>query len=254
MKQDYFETEFVQNNFPKYDCPSCKKSELVVSEFKSTENGYTKRNRSDKEWDFEWDQHLFSATLECKGCRETVFCTGDGFVDEEIDEIGHGSISRSFFVSYRPKFFYPSLKFIAFPIATPKEVQESINTACAVYHSFPASACNSLRIAAEDVLTSLGVAEPEAGEYISLAKRSKDLPENSQERVLLDAIRWLGNDGSHSKTLITHRDAQDAFVVMDLLIEKVYSDREMKIQELAKAISEHKGPVRRRGLYQEQLR
>lgn len=249
MKQDYFETAFAQESFPKYDCPSCRKSELEVTNFTSTQNGYTKRNSSDRDWDFEWDEHLFSATLECKNCKETVFCTGDGFVDEDFDGDSEGDFRRYHFLSYRPKFFFPSLKFIDFPVATPKEVQESIHTACAMYHSYPASACNALRIAAEDILTSLGVPEPEAGEYRSLAKRSKELPEDSQERLLLDAIRWLGNDGSHSNTLITHRDAQDAFEVMDLLIEKVYSDRAMKIQELAKAIREHKGPVRLRGLY-----
>lgn len=249
MKQDYFEIAFAQSNFPKYDCPSCRNSELEVTNFTSTENGNTKRNNSDRDWDFEWDEHVFSATLECKKCKETVFCAGDGFVDEDFDEDGEENFRRYHFVSYRPKFFFPSLKFLDFPVATPKEVQGSINTACAMYHSYPASACNALRIAAEDILTTLGVPEPEAGEYSSLAKRSKELPEDSQERLLLDAIRWLGNDGSHSKTLITHRDAQDAFEVMDLLIEKVYSDRAMKIQELAKAIREHKGPIRLRGLY-----
>lgn len=249
MKKDYFEVGFAKEHFPKYGCPTCGKAELELVDFSSTENGETKRNRSEDWWEYEWDQHLFRATLECKSCKETVFCTGDGTVEEDYDGTEETNFRRYFYVNYQPKFFFPSLKFIEFPTATPKEVQQSINTACAMYHSYPASACNALRIAAEDILTSLGVPEPEAGEFSSLGKRSKALPEESQERLLLDAIRWLGNDGSHSKTLITHRDAQDAFEVMDLLIEKAYSDRAMKIQELAQAIREHRGPVRLRGLY-----
>lgn len=249
MKQDYFEVGFAKECFPRYGCPACRKADLELVDFSATENGETKQNSSLDWWEHEWDRYLFRATLECRICRETVFCSGNGSVEEEFDGTEETNFRSYHYVRYQPKFFFPSLKFMDFPPATPKEVQQSINAACAMYFSHPASACNSLRIAAEDILTSLGVPEPEAGEFSSLGKRSKVLPEDSQERLLLDAIRWLGNDGSHSKTLITHQDAQDAFEVMDLLIEKAYSDRALKIQELAKAIREHKGPVRKRGLY-----
>ena len=247
MKAEVFAKEFTKNAVPSYPCPSCRQSHLSVKEFRSETNGATKRNSGCDAWEPEYDEYVFSLTLECGRCLETVFVSGDGYVEQEIDVDEHDNWSRRWVVQYRPKYFVPSLKFIEFPAATPKEVKENIDAAAALFHAHPTASCNTLRIAAEDVLTSLGVPEPNAGEFVSFGNRIKLLPEESTERKLLNAIRWLGNDGSHSKSLITHADAQDAFEVMNLLVEEVYSDRKRKIQELAEVINQHKGPVRLRG-------
>lgn len=247
LKADVFVQEFARDEVPSYPCPSCGQSHLSVKNFLSEKNGDTKRNSGEEGWEPEYDEYLFSLVLVCGYCQETVFVSGDGYLDEEYDVDHNGNWSRHWVVKYRPKYFFPSLKFIDFPAATPKEVKENIDAASALFHAHPTASCNTLRIAAEGVLTSLGVPEPAAGEFISFGNRIKQLPQESTERTLLDAIRWLGNDGSHSKSLITHADAQDAFEVMNLLVEEVYSDRKRKIQELAKVINQHKGPVRLRG-------
>jgi len=247
LKTEVFVKEFTQEGVPSYPCPSCGQSHLSVKTFISENNGVTKRNKGTDEWEPEYDEYVFSLTLECGRCQETVLVSGDGYLDEEYDVDEYENWSRYWVAKYRPKYFFPSLKFIDFPAATPKEVKENIDAASALFYAHPTASCNTLRIAAEDVLTSLGVPEPAAGEFISFGNRIKLLPEDSTERTLLDAIRWLGNDGSHSKSLITHADAQDAFEVMNLLVEEVYSDRKKKIQELAKVINQHKGPVRLRG-------
>ena len=247
MKPEVFIREFAQEDVPEYPCPSCGKSKLYKKAFVSESNAATKRNGGSEDWEPDWDEYVFSLTLECKGCLETVFVSGDGYVDEEIDVDEHENWSRQWVVKYRPKYFFPPLRFIEYPQATPREVKENVDSAAALFYAHPAASCNALRMAAEEVLTSLGVAEPGVGEFVSLANRIKKLPEDSAERNLLDAIRWQGNDGSHSKSMITHADAEDTFNLMNLLIEEVYSDRKRKIQELAKAINEHKGPVRLRG-------
>lgn len=247
MKPEVFVREFAKEDVPAYPCPSCGKSELSDKAFVSESSGATKRNSGSEEWEPEYDEYVFSLTLACPRCLETVFVTGDGYLDEEIDVDQYDNWSRQWVVKYRPKYFFPALRFIEYPQATPREVKENVDSAAALFYANPAASCNALRMAAEEVLTSLGVAEAGIGEFVSLASRIKKLPEDSAERNLLDAIRWQGNDGSHSKSIITHADAEDTFNLMNLLIEEVYSDRKRKIQELAKAINEHKGPVRMRG-------
>jgi hypothetical protein len=247
VKPEVFIREFAKEDVPEYPCPSCGKSKLSKKAFVSDSNAATKRNDGSEDWEPDWDEYVFSLTLECKECLETVLVSGDGYVDEEIDVDEHENWSRQWVVKYRPKYFFPALRFIEYPQATPREVKQSVDSAAALFYAHPGASCNSLRMAAEEVLTSLGVAEARVGEFVSLASRIKSLPEDSAERNLLDAIRWQGNDGSHSKSIITHADAEDTFNLMNLLIEEVYSDRKRKIQELAKAINEHKGPVRLRG-------
>ena len=247
MKPEVFIREFAQEDVPEYPCPSCGKSKLSKKAFVSETNAATKRNGDSEAWEPDWDEYVFSLTLECKGCLETVFVSGDGYVDEEIDVDEHENWSRQWVVKYRPKYFFPALRFIEYPKATPREVKENVDSAAALFYANPAASCNALRMAAEEVLTSLGVAEAGVGEFVSLASRIKKLPEDSTERNLLDAIRWQCNDVSHSKSIITYADAEDTFNLMNLLIEEAYSDRKRKIKELAKAINEHKGPVRLRG-------
>lgn len=247
MKPEVFITDFTEDGVPSYPCPSCGKSELLRKAFLSEFDSRTKRERDSSDWEPEYDQYVFSLTLECPRCFETVFVSGEGYVDEEIDVDQHDNWSRQWIARYRPKYFFPHLRFIDYPQATPKEVKESIDSASALFYAHPAASCNALRMAAEEVLTSLGVPEPEEGKFAPLAKRIKELPENSTERNLLDAIRFQGNDGSHANSIIPHADAEDTFNLMNLLVEEVYSDRKRKIQELAKAINDHKGPVRLRG-------
>lgn len=247
MKAQVFVKEFTSDEVPAYPCQSCEKADLSTKSFVSEKNGLTKRAGSTEEWEPEYDEYVFNLTLECKDCLETVSVIGDGYLDEEIEVDEDENWYRHWVIRYRPKYFFPPLKFIECPNATPKNVKENLDAAAALFFSHPTASCNTLRIAAEDVLTSLGVPEPEVGKFLSFGNRIKELPKDSTERTLLDAIRWLGNDGSHSKSMITHDDTKDAFEVMNLLIEEVYSDRKKKIQELAKVINEHKGPVRLRG-------
>ena len=247
VNEVFFVKEFTKTEIPNYPCPSCGATELVNKSFICEENAATRRNKGDEDWEPEYNEYVFSLKLECSKCFETLFVSGDAYTDEEIEINSETDWSRYYIVKFRPKYIFPSLKFIDCPNATPKEVKGSVDAAAALYYGHPTACSNTLRIAAEDILTSLGVPEAEPGKYISFGHRVKELPEESTERTLLEAIRWLGNDGSHSKSLITHADAQDAFEVMNLLIEEVYSDRKKKIQELAKVINQHKGPVRLRG-------
>lgn len=247
MKLEVFVREFVKGEIPEYPCPSCGKLKLSEKAFVSEADASTKRNGGSEGWEPEYDEYVFSLTLECTGCFETIFVSGDGYVDEEIDVDDHENWSRHLVVKYRPKYFFSALRFIDYPNATPKDVKESVDAAAALFYAHPAASCNSLRMAAEGIVTSLGVPESARGKFVSLEKRIKQLPESSTERNLLDAIRWQGNNGSHSNSIITHADTEDSFNIINLLIEEVYSDRKRKIQELADAINLRKGPVRLHG-------
>lgn len=94
-------------------------------------------------------------------------------------------------------------------------------------------------------MNSMGIKRSTNGRFMSLGDRIKLVPEKSTEHVLLDAIRWLGNDGSHSDSIINHSDVEQAFSIIELLVEELFSDRKVKVQEIAQLIRDQKGPVRR---------
>lgn len=248
VDETYFRTSYSKNSIPNYRCPICLKGHLENIDFVSEETAASKWDSREDWWEPEYERSIFRMTLKCSKCEGVVHAHGDGAIEEEYDESDENGWGKYFIAVHSPKHFYPSLQFIEYPPATPVEVQNPLNAAAAMYYSYPAAACNNLRMAAEEILTSLGVSKPESGKFISFSQRIKEIPETSSVYGLLDALRWLGNDGSHARSSITHRDAEDAFRVIDLLVEEVYSDRRKKIQELAAAIREHKGPVRSRGV------
>ena len=248
VNDDYFRTAFSLDNFPSYQCPGCHSANLHKIDFLTEQTAASKRESSEYWWQPDYEMSIYRMTLKCPKCDAIVHSHGDGIIEEEYEEDPSQGWSKIWISYLRPKNFFPPLKFIDYPIATSKGVQEALDIASAMYYSHPAASCNYLRIAAEEILTSLGVPEAEPGKFVTFSSRMKSIPESSSVYGLLDALRWLGNDGSHAGTSITHLDAEDAFRVIDLLVEEVYSERKNRIHELAAAIREHKGPIRSRGV------
>ena len=249
MDEKILKSAFTKSAIHRYTCPYCYKGELrLEGDFNSKETVASKSQHNEEYWDVEFVQLIFSCTLKCVSCGELVFVVGDGSVEEEYYEQPDGDWDRDYVEYYRPSFFHPALQIIDLPAAAPENVVSPLRTAFASYFSSPASCCNSIRAAAEEILTTLGVpTQPETGEgYLSFGRRIQLLGEENQSvRALFDAVRWLGNYGSHPGTQVEFQDALNALEIMELLLEEVYSDRKRKIQELAAAINSRKGPVSR---------
>lgn len=249
MDKKILKSVFTSNSIHRYTCPYCNKGELrLEGNFNSQETIASKAEHGKDYWEPEFVRLIFSCTLKCSSCDELVFMVGDGFVEEEHFEHPDGGWDRGYAEYYRPSYFHPVLQLIEFPANSPEEVIAPLKTAFASYFSSPASSCNSIRTAAEEVLTTLGVPrQPESGEgYLSFGRRIQMLGEDNQSvRALFDAIRWLGNYGSHPGTQVEFEDALNALEIMELLLEEVYSDRKRKIQDLAAAINSLRGPISR---------
>lgn len=167
--------------------------------------------------------------------------TGHYCEDENIPN-GWG---RDVIKSFTPTFFQPPLQLIDYAADTPEDVALSLGKASAVYFSNPSACCDNIRIAAEEVLKSLGVPERSDGNgaRLSFKHRIDRLPvERKRANVLFDALRWLGNHKSHAGGGITKEQALEAFEIMELLLEGVFSNRRRELRELAIAINNAKGP------------
>ncbi|MCQ4331043.1 DUF4145 domain-containing protein [Stutzerimonas stutzeri] len=249
MDKKILKSVFTKESIHRYTCPYCYKGELrLEGDFNSKETVASKAEHREEYWEPEFIRLIFSCTLKCSSCSESVFVVGDGSVEEEYFEGPDGDWDRGYVEFYRPSFFHPTLQLIDFPAESPAEVVSALRTAFSSYFSSPSTCCNSLRAAAEEILTTLGVpVHPESGEgYLSFGRRIQMLGDDNQSvRALFDAIRWLGNYGSHPGIQVEFDDALNALEIMELLLEEVYSDRKRKIQDLAEAINSSRGPISR---------
>ena len=247
MDKQNFRRAFTSRNIPGYKCPHCLSGLLRIDgEFKSLETEESRAQHKEEWWDPEYVSYVFSCTLKCTTCNEVVFVVGSGWVSEDYDVDGRGELTKVFQSYFSPSYFHPGLQLIDYPSKAPKEVLAPLATACSLYFSSPASCCNSIRVSAEKLLTTLGIAEKKEDKIISFGNRINLLGEDHGTiKGLFSAIKWLGNHGSHPGNTIEADDALNALEIMEFLLEEIYGERKKALEELAEAINEQKGPVSR---------
>ena len=245
MNKEILKGAFTVGKMPGYRCPHCLAGLLrVEGQFNSKETEDSRLSHNEEWWDPEYISYIFSCSLKCATCSEIVFVVGDGWVSQSFD--ANGEFAGQYESYYTPKYFHPALQLIDYPAMAPEDVVSLLSTACSLYFSSPASCCNSIRGAAEKLLTFLGVAEKDDEKFISFGNRIRLLGEaHGAVKGLFNAIKWLGNHGSHPGGEIEVDDALNAFEIMEFLLEEVYGERKKALRELADAINDQKGPVSR---------
>jgi hypothetical protein len=247
MNKEILWGAFTQDNIFAYKCPHCYNGVLQLSgKFNSQETEASQVQHGEDWWTHEDVALIFSCTLKCSTCSELVFMVGNGVVDidHDIDEAGEWVSRWTSF--YSPTFFHPPLRLIEYVANTPQEVIAPLSVASSLYFSSPSSCCNSVRVAAELILTKLEVPDKKDDKPIYFSNRINLLPEEQKStKELFNAIRWIGNHGSHPGNEIEYEDALHALQIMEFLLEEIYGDKRKQLKELAAAINDRKGPVSR---------
>ncbi|NQD78628.1 DUF4145 domain-containing protein [Pseudomonas sp. CrR14] len=250
LDRDDLTRNFTEAAIPAYTCPYCFKGTLALNGvINPVETERSLKEHDAEYWDVDFVENTFSCSMQCSLCKELVHVIGSGGVEEEYDVAEDGEWIRNYVAFYKPAYFYPSLQLIPLPGDTPKPVVDRLESAFALFFSHPDSCCNSIRAAAEEVLSDLNIAVTEegTGRYISFANRINLLSEaHANAKALFDAIRWLGNYGSHPGASLTSSDACDALEIIELLLEDLYSTRKREIKDLVDRINNAKGPAGRR--------
>lgn len=249
MNKELYINGFVADAVHAYRCPSCSVGILkLYGDLSSEESVETKSLHQEIWFEVEHVRLNFTCTLRCGNCEEKVFVVGEGSVKEHryYDETNPKGWDSEVVETFSPKFFQPHLHLIDYASKTPDDVSISLGKASAVYFSSPSASCNNIRIAAEEILNSLGVPESlvSNGSRLGFKQRIDLLPAEHQKVVaLFNALRWLGNHGSHPGDSIGKEQALQAFEIMELLLEELFSNRRRELLELALAINNSKGPV-----------
>lgn len=247
MNKGLLKGGFTQSEIFLYKCPHCYNGVLRLSgDFNSQETESSKVQHVEEWWDPEYVTLVFSCSLMCTTCKELVFMVGNGVVDIDHDIDDQGNWVSNWTSYYSPTFFHPPLQLIDYAASAPQEVIAPLSVASALYFTSPASCCNSVRVAAELILTKLGIPEKNDEKPISFGHRINLLPEDQKStKELFNAIRWIGNHGSHPGSEIEFEDALHALEIMEFLLEEIYGDRRKELKDLAAAINDRKGPVGR---------
>lgn len=230
MDRSLYKYNFNRTNTPDWMCPTCKKGilRIVDDSFKTTETRDSLRNRSHPEWDPFGVEYIYSCILQCNNekCQEVISSTGTGGAEIEgfygIDDVP----DQRWVDYYHPTFFEPPLAIIEIPLSCPAEVAKPLQESFRLFFCSPASAGNNVRMAVESLLTQLGIPTHDnksKPKRLTLGARLERLPdEHSEFNTLFDAIRLLGNDGSHPDSKITTDDLMDAYELIEHVLQVLY--------------------------------
>lgn len=222
---------FPSGSWPRLPCGACTTGELQIG--KPTEIDVAARYKDDPGWEPEWIHGHFSVQAECtnRECRSIALIAGRMKVDADVDERGHWYGQYETF--FELKYCEPALRLLAVPDGTPDDVKRAIESASQVIWLSPSSAANRLRTAIEQLLTDLGVSKRG-----STHKRIENLVASRPDvAIVLEAVKWIGNDGSHTAALPL-KDVLEGVALLERALTLVYDRSAEELDQLARDIND----------------
>ena len=241
--ENYIKFDF---NITEYKCPHCQKGYLLLEKDlfleeqyqKSIDNGTFKINDEDYDYDDSFYLGTIAGQLKCNhpDCAEITSFIGEtkcnlNFYDEDDREIE--VLEKGIFFKY----FIPSIHIIELKDNYPQELQKILLESFSLYFSSYSACINTLRILLEKLCELHGLTADSLHERLDKLKFSEDLKD------LLKAIKWIGNEGSHSLEVIEKDDLDLTYRFIRKAFDEIYpspTDDEELIA-LAKEINDNKG-------------
>ncbi len=230
---------------PRWPCPTCSRGTLRLKRdtLHYEQTAESRRSRYDEYPNIMDTIFTFSALLGCSGCNEIISCCGVGGYEprDVIDE--NGSFSQDYDIYFAPKYFSMPMRIVQPPARCPGTVKEQLRSSFSVFFCELGAAANRVRQCDEEILSDAGVESQNSdGEFVSLGARIdlfRDLSPDNADRS--DALRWIGNFGSHPETL-TKDDLFDAYDILEVLLEDLYVGHHRSVQEMVEQINASRGP------------
>lgn len=189
-----------------------------------------------------------SGTFRCSDpeCGRAVLISGDWSYDVDVDTLTNGTRWTDFI---RVRYVSPALPIFTPPAKTPEKVTAAIHAASELLWINPNAAANQLRQAIEELLTSKRVRRTEitrkkkrrrlsAHDRIELYRAAD--PANADIADTLEAVKWIGNSGSHEATL-TIAEVLEGAELLEHALKELYDPTGSLRRARIKQINKGKG-------------
>jgi hypothetical protein len=249
MKRALWIQPLTEQSWPAWPCPTCANGTLTL-----VPNSLVKKETANSRQSYEvlgepdLITYTFSAWLKCNygNCGEEVVVAGNGkvvivekeiadLVDEEIEDIQPGP---KYGTIYEPLFCWPMPDMFGLPEKCPPEVQAELRAGFRLFWSDQAASAGRVRVSLERLMDQCGIPRRRKNckeEYynLTLGRRIEEFSKvepPAGERLM--ALKWLGNTGSHQRS-VTRDDLLDGFEVLEYSLAELFDQRTARIAELA---------------------
>lgn len=239
--------------WPNWPCPTCRTGALLLNK-KSlvlNESSFSKYANLDPWISIDLRDENFIASLICNNpvCQECVSVCGKtrfgtpppNEADIELD------------AEFIPRFFVEAPPVFSIPDQCPNGVTRELGQAFALIWADVGSSGNRLRSAVEALLDDQKVPRRKLNKTkgkmrpLNLHERINEFRKKQAEAAdLLEAVKWLGNAGSHASLMkLSWDDLLDGFELFEHVIDLIYVGRVEKMKRRAQEIIKQKGPAAR---------
>lgn len=237
-----------------YKCPYCQKGYLLLNQNYFSETQYQssiknvtfKINENIEEYDDTYYLGTIVGKLKCNhlDCNEVTSFIGESkyylnYYDNEIDREIEVTEKGIFF-----KYFIPSIHIIELKREYPEELKRILLESFSLYFSSYSACVNTVRILLEKLCElHMITSYCDNGNYKSLDKKLNELRFSKDLKTLLQAIKWIGNDGSHSLEIIKKDDLDLTYRFVKKALDEIYpsSSDYKELQVLAENIIKNNG-------------
>jgi len=254
-----FQEALQANDLPIWECPYCEKAPLKLPKGGITinETPTTLYFRDHPDHEPEWDKGFFTGKLICSNsqCNEIIYVNGeaeisvDGVFDLPEAEGGDSGPVYTYGWYLKPKHFSSPINVIKIHRYYPKIIFPFLLKSFSLLWVDSASCANKIRTVVEKILDDRKIKKYtiKDGKRKPIALHHRiDLfrKVNPEAGHFFEAVKWIGNMGSHSDdSKLTRADLLAAFEMVEHTLELIYNIRSKELKKIATAIIKRKGPV-----------
>lgn len=226
MDRELFEQKYFNDGYPPaWKCPSCRAALQMAPDTFTKYHGNCAAIASESWFDEEDAEMVFTGSLSCGACKGTVVFSGSCSVDRQNTEHGDWVWLKY----YVPHFFYPALNLIEIPQddQIPTRLVSAISSSFSLFWADLDACSNRLRISLELLLDGMGVprkVQEAASRDMTLHHRIEriDVAKFGPIKRMFEALKLVGNEGSHELGVTTHSDVLDCYEIIEHCLQVIY--------------------------------
>lgn len=193
------------------------------------------------------EEYIISCRFCCNDCRNQVIMTGSGYNENYM--YGSGVYYDPGRILYVPSFFNPAIYLFQIPQKCPGPVKKEIERSFSLFWDDVHSCVNKLRLAVELLMdahkihkTAVSRKPGKPRSRLTLHKRIELFKKKNQKvGEILEAIKWIGNKGSHADKQLLVNEAMDAYELLEHALNELYQPKSDVFYDLARLINKKKG-------------
>lgn len=234
---------FTKESTPPWPCPTCHRGnlKLVKPSLFEEESIESKRNHGEHDRNPFAYCGVFSCALQCTSddCGDHVAVSG-------LSETGEESEYGNLVTCLKPLMFTPTLQLLRIPEECPENALNEFQEAFKIYWSDLAGGMNHIRKAVERIMDHLSIRrrkKTKKNKFIRLELHARIEELRAKNHILadrLEAVKWLGNVGSHSSE-VSHDAFFNACDLLEDFIRTHLAKHSHKIAALTKKVIKRRG-------------